>query len=98
MVAQIDEQHAAMVADTMAPAGQANGFADVALAERAAGMGPVAMHGRPERAVGIKGIGEPKRAQPKRAVGLAEPVRGGNRMRPVWGSKRRARARLSWPS
>ena len=38
MVAQIDEQHAAMVADTMAPAGKTGGLADVALAERAACM------------------------------------------------------------
>jgi hypothetical protein len=45
MVAQIDEQHAAMVANAMAPAGQPYGLADVALAERAAGMGPVTMHG-----------------------------------------------------
>ena len=45
MVAQVDEQHAAMVADAMTPARQANGFADIALAERAAGMGPVTMHG-----------------------------------------------------
>src|SRR5262249_52940934 len=45
MVAQVNEQHAAMVADAVAPAGQANGLADVALAERAAGMGPVTMHG-----------------------------------------------------
>jgi hypothetical protein len=45
MVAQVDEQHAAMVADAVAPAGQADLFANVALAERAAGMGPVTMHG-----------------------------------------------------
>jgi hypothetical protein len=38
MVAQIDEQHAAMVADTMAPAGKTGSLADVALAERAACM------------------------------------------------------------
>ena len=48
MVAQIDEQHAAMVADAMAPARQPDGLADVALAERAAGVGPVAMHGIPK--------------------------------------------------
>ena len=48
MVAQVDEQHAAMVADAMAPAGQPNRLADMALAERAAGMGPVTMHGGPE--------------------------------------------------
>ena len=38
MVAQIDEQHAAMVADTMAPARQPNRLVDMALAERAACM------------------------------------------------------------
>ena len=44
MVAQIDEQHAAVVADAMAPAGQPDLGADVAVAKRAAGMGAVAMH------------------------------------------------------
>ena len=48
MVAQIDEQHAAMVANAMAPARQPNRLVDVALAERAAGMGPVTMHGVPK--------------------------------------------------
>ena len=38
MVAQVDEQHAAMVADAMAPAGQPDVLADVAVAQRAAGM------------------------------------------------------------
>jgi len=38
MVAQIDEQHAAVVADAVAPARQADLGTDVALAERAAGM------------------------------------------------------------
>jgi len=45
MVAQIDEQHTAMVADAVAPARQADLFANVAVAERAAGMRPVTMHG-----------------------------------------------------
>ena len=45
MVAQIDEEHAAMVADAMAPAGQAHVLADVALTERAAGVGTIAMEG-----------------------------------------------------
>jgi hypothetical protein len=45
MVAQIDEKHTAMVANAMAPARQPNSLADMALAERAAGMGPVTMHG-----------------------------------------------------
>jgi hypothetical protein len=44
MVAQIDEQNAAMVANAMAPAGQTNILADIALPERAAGMGAVTMH------------------------------------------------------
>ena len=51
MVAQIDEQHTAMVANTMAPAGQTNGLADIALTERAAGVGPVTMHDDPEGSI-----------------------------------------------
>ncbi len=38
MVAQIDEQHPAMIADAVAPARQPHGLADVGFAERAAGM------------------------------------------------------------
>src|SRR5258706_7787005 len=49
MVAQIDEQHTAMVANPMAPAGQTNRLVDMAFAERAAGVGPVTMHGYPNR-------------------------------------------------
>ena len=44
MVAQIDEEHAAMIADAMAPAGKANGLADVGRAERPAGMGTITVH------------------------------------------------------
>ena len=44
MVAQIDEQHAAMVADAMAPAGEPGLDADVAVAERAASVAAVAVH------------------------------------------------------
>ncbi len=44
MIAQIDEQHAAMVANTMAPARKPGLGVNVALAERAAGVGAVAMH------------------------------------------------------
>jgi len=47
MVAQIDEQHTTVIADAMTPAGKPYGFADFALAERAAGMGAVSMHGDP---------------------------------------------------
>jgi hypothetical protein len=45
MVAQIDEQHAAMVANPVAPARQPDSLVDIALTDRAAGMGPVTMHG-----------------------------------------------------
>ena len=44
MVAQVDEQHAAVIAHAMHPAGQPNVLADVAVAERAAGVGAVTMH------------------------------------------------------
>jgi hypothetical protein len=38
MIAQVDKQHAAMIADAMAPAGQPHLLADVAIAKRAAGV------------------------------------------------------------
>jgi hypothetical protein len=38
MVAQIDEQHTAMVADAVAPAGQPDVLADVAFAQSPAGV------------------------------------------------------------
>jgi hypothetical protein len=45
MVAEIDEQQPTMVANSVAPARQADGLVDVCFAQRAAGMGPVTMHG-----------------------------------------------------
>jgi len=45
MVAQVDEQQAAMVAHAVHPAGNPDGGAGVILAERGAGVGTVAMHG-----------------------------------------------------
>ena len=45
MVAQVDKQQTAMVADAVDPAGQPYGRADIGLAERAAGMGAITMHG-----------------------------------------------------
>ena len=45
MVAQVDEQHAAMVADAVAPAGEADARADIGRPERPAGMGPITVHG-----------------------------------------------------
>ncbi len=44
MVAQIDEEHAAMVADAVAPAGEPGDGADIGGAKPAAGVGTVAMH------------------------------------------------------
>ncbi len=44
MVAQVDEQHAAVVADAVAPAGEPRLLADVAFAQLAAGMGAIAVH------------------------------------------------------
>jgi hypothetical protein len=65
MVAQVDEQHTAMVANAMAPAGQADRLADMAVAERAAGVGPVTMHGIPKNQMSedrIEGQKPPRRA------------------------------------
>ena len=44
MVAQVDEQDAAMVADAVHPARQANGFALVGLGQVGAGMAAIGMH------------------------------------------------------
>ena len=44
MIAQIDEQQSAVVADAMAPAGEPDGGAVFGEAERAAGVGAIAMH------------------------------------------------------
>ena len=45
MVAQVDEQQAAMIAHAMDPAGNADGAADIGLPQCGAGMAPVTMHG-----------------------------------------------------
>ncbi len=45
MVAQVDEQHPAMVALAVDPAGQADGRADVAGTKVGASMGAVGVHG-----------------------------------------------------
>jgi hypothetical protein len=45
VVAQIDEQQAAMVALAMDPAGQADGSARVLRAQRATGVGAIGVHG-----------------------------------------------------
>jgi hypothetical protein len=60
MVAQIDEQQAAMVALAMHPAGQPDGLANMRGALRAAGVGAVEMHSRlvelpPDNAIAMPG-------------------------------------------
>ena len=74
MVAQVDEQHAAVVADAMAPAGQPHLLADVALAKRAAGVGAVAVHdwlrlecGGKAREKRMRGSALSRRAGPRQA-------------------------------
>src|ERR1043165_7735566 len=47
MIAQVDEQHAAVIAHAMHPSGEPHGLADVALAQGAAGVGSIAMHDCP---------------------------------------------------
>ncbi len=49
VVAEIDEQEAAMVADAVAPAGEPHRLADMQLAQRAASMRAIAMHLCPTR-------------------------------------------------
>jgi hypothetical protein len=46
MVAEVDEQKAAMVPGTVDPAGQPDAVADIGPAELPACMAPVLMHGR----------------------------------------------------
>src|SRR6516165_3841371 len=87
MVAQVDEQHATMVANAVTPAGQANRLADVALAERAAGMGPVTMHGCLKPGVGMR-FGA-KRVDPKRGRVYPTQRDAATEVRPVLGSKNR---------
>ena len=84
MVAQIDEQHAAVVADAMAPAGKTDRLALLGEAEGAAIVRAVTMHGfrfflvsgrrdAPARVrSGKRRGGEQRTAQGKRAAGKAE--------------------------
>lgn len=44
MVAQVDEEHAAVIADAVNPAGKANGGADIRLAEGGTGVAAVTVH------------------------------------------------------
>ena len=73
MVAEIDEQHAAVIAHTMDPAGQADCLVDMAAAKRAAGVGAVAMHVDPE------GLETRENPSAFGRCGLAEQARRGNR-------------------
>ena len=55
VVAQIDEENAAVVAHAVHPAGEPDLFVDVALAERAAGVGAIAMHSGVRRKRPLRG-------------------------------------------
>ena len=55
MVAQIDEQHAAMIALAVDPAGQADGLADVGGAKRGAVVGAIGVHDRISFRHGLRG-------------------------------------------
>jgi hypothetical protein len=44
MVAQVDEEHAAMVADAVAPAGEAHALADFGLAQFSTSVRAVTVH------------------------------------------------------
>jgi hypothetical protein len=45
MVAKIDEEQPAMIADAMHPARKPHGLADIFFAERAASMAAIGVHG-----------------------------------------------------
>ena len=45
MVAKIDEEQPAMIADAMHPAREPDGLADIFFAERAASMAAIGVHG-----------------------------------------------------
>src|SRR5665213_2069635 len=66
-----------MVANTMAPAGQTRRLADIALAEFAAGMGPVTMHGISKKQMSEDRIGR-LQGLPRLREGVPEAARGGN--------------------
>ena len=80
VVAQIDEQQSTMVADTVTPAGQPDLLANVGIAEGAAGVGTITVHGNPgkrRQRAESRDIGANARAQ-----GLPERRERGNRMVP----------------
>ena len=45
MIAQVNKQNTAVIADPMHPAGQANGLADLRSGQRGAAVGAIGMHG-----------------------------------------------------
>ncbi len=77
MVPQVDKQQTAMVADDVAPAREPNRLADVAGAKRAAGVGPIAVHGHPNKAV--ESVNLPGFERP----GLPEAGLRGNQMQRI---------------
>ena len=86
MIAQIDEKHATMVADAMAPARKAHVVADVACAKRAAGVAAITVHCRSlallvfrsEGGKRMQGAPLSRRARLGfRLAGMAPMIRGG---------------------
>ena len=86
MIAQVDKEYAAVVANAMTPARQANGFANMALTERAAGMGPVTMHECLNRM--SEGRSGGQMAGPKERAGFTRGEVGRQPKRTGWGSKK----------
>jgi hypothetical protein len=78
MVAKIDKKNPTVVANAMAPARQPNRFSDMALAELAAGVGPVTMHWISRKQLSQDRIGGS--SLPETPEGLPDAIRRGNRM------------------
>ena len=54
MIAQIDEQHAAMIALVVHPTRQANGVANIILGQLGAGMGTIGVHEKVDLSAGME--------------------------------------------
>ena len=78
MVAQVDEQDAAMVANAMDPAREANDQADISLPERAECMLKVAMHEIPKKQLS-EGVESGAKGPTRMAGGLPDTIKRGNR-------------------
>jgi hypothetical protein len=75
VIAQIDEQHAAMIANAMAPARKTNRFAGLRFARVAAAMGAVAVHDKvtsKRKSVGCGLVVRVKRADNRMGGGICQ--------------------------